>query len=417
MGKATGCFFPKISNLRTGGLNMRPLRIAIVSSHPIQYNAPFFRLLALQAAFEPKVFYTWSQTERMEKYDPGFGKKIEWDIPLLEGYEYAFVPNIATDPGTHHFRGMINPGLIEEIARWQADAVLIYGWSFDSHLKCMGHFHRKIPVLFRGDSTLLDERPGIRKWIRRMFLKWVYTHVDYALYAGTENRKYFLKHGLNSGQLIFAPHAVDNNRFAAPHEMYVQQAKIWRHELGISDDDVVILFAGKMEPKKDPLLILQIAGMIKDEKIKFLFVGNGVLEQELKTKAGNDKRILFLDFQNQQKMPVVYRLGDIFILPSKGPGETWGLSVNEAMACGKPVLVSDRCGCAADLVINGRNGYVFSATDKADLAEKMVLMNDREQLRKMGDESVELIKNFSYANIVRGIEKAVGNQPLANSAV
>jgi hypothetical protein len=93
---------------------------------------------------------------------------------------------------------------------------LLYGWSFKSHLKCLQHFHKKIPVFFRGDSTLLDEPAGfsLRKTMRRLFLKWVYRHVDTAFYTGTNNKKYFLAHGLKDDELIFAPHAVDITRFA-----------------------------------------------------------------------------------------------------------------------------------------------------------------------------------------------------------
>ena len=134
------------------------MKIAIVTTHPIQYNAPFFRLLEQEPSITPKVFYTWSQTEYEQKYDPGFGKKIEWDIPLLEGYSYEFVNNKAKHPGSDHFMGIENPLLIKKIQEWKPDMVLVYGWSFKSHLQCLRYFNKKIPVLFRGDSTLLDEK-------------------------------------------------------------------------------------------------------------------------------------------------------------------------------------------------------------------------------------------------------------------
>ncbi len=63
-------------------------------------------------------------------------------------------------------------------------------------------------------------------------------------------------------------------------------------------------------------------------------------------------------------MPILYRLGNVFCLPSKGPGETWGLAVNEAMASSRPVIVSNKVGCAADLVSEGANGYLFNYNDK-----------------------------------------------------
>ena len=288
-------------------------RLAIVTTHPIQYNAPLFRLLAASSTVQLKVFYTWEQSSAGAKYDPGFGREIEWDIPMLEGYEYSFVKNIARDPGTHHFNGLVNPDLKEEIEEWKPDAILIFGWSFKSHLECMRYFHRKVPIIFRGDSTLLDERPGVRKLFRRLFLRWVYRYVDYVLYVGKNNKAYFLKHGLKDNQLFFAPHAIDNQRFSEPAELYDRQAADWRNELNIKVDDLAILFVGKLEPKKNPEFLLEVLKNIASERLKIIIVGNGILEEQLKIATAGDPRVIFLDFQNQSKMPVIYRLGDVFI--------------------------------------------------------------------------------------------------------
>ena len=139
------------------------IKLAIITTHPVQYNAPLFRLLTERNNIKIKVFYTWSQTASGVKFDPGFGKTIEWDIPLLDGYEYNFVENISAKPGSHHYKGINNPTLIKEIKEWNADSLLVYGWNFKSHLKALCFFKNKIPVLFRGDSTLLDEKPGLKK--------------------------------------------------------------------------------------------------------------------------------------------------------------------------------------------------------------------------------------------------------------
>ena len=100
-----------------------------------------------------KVFYTWGDAVLENKYDPGFGKSIEWDIPLLKGYDFTFVKNASLNAGSHHFGGINNPSLIREIKEWGPDAVLVYGWCFKSHLSAMRYFKGRIPVLFRGDST------------------------------------------------------------------------------------------------------------------------------------------------------------------------------------------------------------------------------------------------------------------------
>jgi glycosyltransferase involved in cell wall biosynthesis len=384
------------------------MRLAIVTTHPIQYNAPWFKMLSGSGKVEVCVFYTWEQASKGAKYDPDFGRTIEWDIPLLEGYDFRFVKNTATDPGTHHFNGISNPGLVKEIESWQPGAILVFGWSFRSHLRCLRHFHGKIPVLFRGDSTLLDELPGIKTKLRRIFLKWVYRHIDYALYVGSNNRDYFLKHGVGNEQLIFAPHTIDNDRFAGAEAEHSRQANNWRRELGIKDDDLVLLFAGKLEPKKNPFFLLELARSVADPRLKIVLVGNGVLEDQLKKAAATDSRILFLDFQNQQTMPVVYRLCDLFVLPSRGPGETWGLAVNEAMASGRPVMVSEKAGCAVDLVHPGSNGSIVDP-DNIDPAIDFLfrMLADRDSLLTMSKRSGQIIRQYSFETLVDSIERIV----------
>src|SRR3984893_6260179 len=147
--------------------SMKIPRLAIVSTHPIQYYAPIFQALSRSGGVQPRVFYTWSQTAGSGVADAGFGKTITWDIPLLEGYEFEFIPNIARRPGTEHFFGLRNPALNRAIEQWQAEAILVFGWNSEAHLRALLHFKNRIPVFFRGDSTLLDRRPGCRTPARR----------------------------------------------------------------------------------------------------------------------------------------------------------------------------------------------------------------------------------------------------------
>ena len=347
-------------------------KLAIITSHPIQYNAPLFALLAMENQIDLKVYYTWGVDSNKEKYDRDFQQNIKWDIPLLEGYHYQFLNNISKDPGSHHFKGIINPDLNQEIEKWGADIVWVWGWAFDSHLKALRYFKGTKEVWFRGDSTLLDEPLGfsVKKILRRVFLTWVYRHVDKAFYVGTHNKAYFLKHGLKEKQLVYAPHAIDNDRFADPTGEYANHAKNWRKELSITDDQQVILFAGKFETKKNPFFLINLAKELPSNEYKIVFVGSGPLERDLKKQA--TENCIFLGFQNQKMMPIVYRLADIFVLPSVGPGETWGLAINEAMACGIPVIASDKCGGAIDLIKSCSGIIIKDGLKHADINQLLV---------------------------------------------
>ena len=385
---------------------MEHKKLAIISTHPIQYNAPLFKLLTQRAFLKIKVLYTWGQSKKGEKYDPGFGKQVNWDIPLLEGYEYSFIKNTSRDPGTHHYTGIINPTLLKEIEEWQPTAVLVYGWSFKSHLQCLRYFHKKIPVIFRGDSNLLDEVKGIRRMVRRIFLNWIYSHVDHALYVGTQNKLYYKQHGLKESQLSFSPHAIDNDRFSREENKFITEAAHWRIQLQIAPDELVFLFAGKLEPKKDPELLIKAFTKIYEPGIHLVVVGNGILENELKMNYAGIPGLHFIDFQNQSIMPVVYHLGDVFVLPSKGPAETWGLSVNEAMACKKAIIVSNKVGCAVDLVENDKNGYIFESGNELELANKMKLfISDHQKSKQLGLASFDKISDWNYKFIAERIEK------------
>ncbi|MEA3452456.1 MAG: glycosyltransferase family 4 protein, partial [Bacteroidota bacterium] len=269
-----------------------------------------------------------------------------------------------------------------------------------SHFKAMKYFKGKIPVYFRGDSTLIDEVAGYKTVLRRFWLKFVYRFVDFAFYVGKNNKDYFLKHGLKKHQLIFAPHAIDNDRFFDIEQKYQQKAEKWRHEIGVLNDDLVFLFVGKFEKKKNPLFLIKLAEFFPD--YKFLFVGNGELEQEMKKQAGEN--VLFLPFQNQTIMPIVYRLGDVFVLPSQGPAETWGLAINEAMACGKTIIVSNKVGCAVDLIQNGENGFIFESNNIEDFKEKITNINS-ENIYLFGQNSFDIIKNWSFDKIAKAFEQ------------
>ena len=380
-------------------------KLAIIITHPVQYYAPVFQLLHKRKNIEIKVFYTWGKNA-VEKYDPGFDKQIKWDIPLLTGYPFEWIENNAKDPGSHHFGGIRNSSLNELVSAWQPDAVLIYGWAYQSHLKAMRYFKNKIPVLFRGDSTLLDEGNKVKSLVKNLFLKWVYRSIDHAFYVGTNNRQYFKKHGLTDQQLSFAPHAIDNERFEK-----VQQTEIFslREGIGISKSDILILFAGKFEEKKNPLLLLEAFRRLNEKNLHLLFVGNGILEQELKHLSANLNNVHFLDFQNQSAMPAVYHACDLFCLPSRGPGETWGLAINEAMACSKPILSSDKAGAAVDLVSEGQNGYIFSAGSLENLIENLQVLTNGSgtALEIMGRCSRRLIDDWTFEKQVITIERIV----------
>lgn len=401
--------------------------LAIITTHPIQYNAPFFKLLAGRGIVGVKVFYTWPQA--VEGFDdPDFGVKVQWDLPLLEGYDFEMVENVSKQPSSKRYGGIDNPSLIRRIEAYNPDAVLVFGWKLKSHLQVMRHFKGRVPVWFRGDSTLLDYRVRrfadvrrgnllgdgialVKYMMRKKLLCWVYSHVDKAFYVGHNNKEYYLEHGLTEERLVYAPHAVDNARFGIePHGAQQQLLDEWREKLGINSEDFVILYCGKFEYRKNLIFFLKTFLDLydlsegKDHRIKFVMFGNGPQEDQLRNISKGNDNVLFMPFQNQGLMPIVYRLGNLFCLPSQS--ETWGLAINEAMACGRAVLVSDKVGCAVDLA--GVEPHVVFESGNASSLRDALLSAYRNRSRVDSQKVKQQISHWSFDAIASAIEGELG---------
>jgi len=383
-------------------------KLAIITSHPIQYNAPLFKLLANRGNLQIKVFYTWSQAEH-GFYDNEFGRQIKWNIPLLNGYNYQFIKNISVRPNSKHFFGIICPDLISKIEDWSPNAIMVYGWAFHAHFKVIRYFKNKMPVFFKGDSNLLDDNPGIKKIFRRLLLKYVYSFIDFAFYVGTNNKKYFINAGLSENQLIYLPYVIDVKLFESNDiNNHEKKALKIRESLGIKDTDKVIAFIGKFIKKKNPVFLLKAVKQYNSrnkKQVKLLFVGSGRQEKKLIKLAEKDKNIFFLPFFNQKEMPTAYRIADIFVLPSKGPNETWGISVNEALACNRFVLLSNKVGSAVDFVKNNTNTEVFKSESFDSFLEKLNLFLKKDKFETTSNKNILTLDDISLLIEKKILEK------------
>lgn len=383
-------------------------KLAIITSHPVQYYAPWFRYLASLGDIEIKVFYLWDFGIK-KTVDVDFQQAIQWDIPLLDGYDYEFVPNISQNPGTHNFWGFQNPSLVSQVKVYKPDAVLLMVYNYASIYRFLAIWNsRQTPLLFRGDSHRLIPARGIKAWARRQFITQIYRRFAACLYVGKANYEYFRYHAVAENNLFFSPHCIENERFISQAENAKLQAKAWKQELGIPQDHAVIAFVGKFETKKRPLDLLNAFLQAKLTNVSLLFVGAGKLEQNLKQQAEENSNIYFAPFQNQSWMPRTYAIADLLVLPSYGEGETWGLVVNEAMCLGRPVIVSSHVGCAQDLVNPYSNGLIFEAGNVSALAESLCeAFQDRQRLKSWGEQSSKIISNYSYTQATQGLIQAL----------
>lgn len=379
-------------------------KLAIITTHPIQYNAPLFKMLSSRGKIAVKVFYTWGQSKN-KVFDARFGIERNWDVPLLDGYDYEFINSTAKNPDSNRFFGIINKGLYHRLLNEQFDAVLIYRWSLWSHFLLMQKSGKQPLLFFRGDSHLLQKPAGWKLLLKKWLLRFVYRKVDVAFATGFYSRDYFLFSGLKPQQVMIAPHAVDNVFFSKDRLIKEAEALQQRRQLGIPDDAVVFLYAGKFYGVKQLHLLINAFKNIQPSGSYLLLVGNGEEEASLKALAADHPRILFQPFRNQSAMPVVYRMGDVFVLPSKS--ETWGLSINEAMACERPVIVSDQCGCVPDLIVQGETGFIFQSGNAVELQQLLLKFPDRASSQKLGKQAAAYIQQFSLQRIAETIEQSL----------
>ena len=341
------------------------MRLGVLATHPIQNHAPIFRELARHC--DLAVHFAHRQTPEGQA-QAGFGVPFEWDVDLLSGYESSFLANRSRHPATNRFFGCDTPGIDEVIGRGRFDAFMVTGWGVKTYWQAvMACRRRHVPVMIRGDSQL----PARRRAALRLAKEIVYPRLlglfDGFLYVGRRNHDYLRHYGLAEERLFFSPHCVDNDWFAARAEA---ERGARRAPAGGVPSLKSVLFAGKLVERKRPLDVIRALALAASQgcRAQAVFVGAGELEDSLRREAASSGvPATFLGFQNQSRMPSIYAAADLLVLPSDHQ-ETWGLVVNEAMACGVPAVVSDAVGCGPDLIEADRTGAVFPLGDIAALA-------------------------------------------------
>jgi len=344
------------------------MKIGILASHPIQYQAPLFRELAHHV--DLKVYFAHRQTAQGQA-EAGFDVAFEWDVELLCGYEHRFLNNRAKKPGVSHFFGCDTPEIAEEIHTGGFDAFLVMGWYLKSFWQAMRACRRHgVPVMVRGDSQLGTPRG----WLKQVGKKIIYPRVlgqfDACLYVGKRNREYLEHYGVAAERLFFSPHCIDNEAFSKRAREADRTAS--RGRLNIAPSQKAVLFVGKMLDVKRPLDLVYALHKLRDrgENVCGVIVGDGPLRGALEEEARTlHVPVAFLGFRNQTELPNFYAMSDVLVLPSES--ETWGLVVNESLACDTPVVVSDAVGCVPDLVLESQTGATYPAGNIPELANAL----------------------------------------------
>jgi glycosyltransferase involved in cell wall biosynthesis len=388
---------------------MKRKRLAILSTHPIQYHSAWFAALAARPEIDLEVLFCHQATPR-EQAAAGFGVEFDWDLPLLDGYSYRFLNNVAAPPSLHSFFGLDTPEVGGLIERGSFDAVIVNGWHYKSAWQTMRACRRtRTPVMARGDSHLHSRRPLLRRALKWPVYRWFIPRLDACLAAGKWSREFFLHYGARPERVFLTPHAVDEDYFAGESARLFLQRSQLRAKWGIGNGETVFLFAGKFTETKRPLDFVQGIDLAfrQTPGVIGLMAGDGPLRGALEERAGNSGApIRFTGFLNQSEIAGAYVAADALVLPSSG--ETWGLVVNEAMSCGRPCFVSDQVGCGPDLIVANQTGEFFPVGDVESLGRLLSEYSlHQDKLVAMGAQAREMIASHSLGTAVEGVLQAL----------
>jgi glycosyltransferase involved in cell wall biosynthesis len=374
------------------------LRIGVLTTHPIQYQVPWFRRLAAERGVDLTVFFCMLPDAAQQ--GTGFGVAFQWDVPLTEGYQWRLLENVSAKPSLDDFTGCDTPSIDAIVRDGGWDAFIVNGWVARSCLQLLWACRRYgVPCIVRGESNILRPRAFWKRWIHRSLLR------QYAacLSIGQQNRAFYIANGVPPGRIFQAPYCVENERFALP-ERPIRTA-----------EPFTFMFSGKLIEKKHPLDLLHATARLKEThpalEFRVLIVGDGVQRHQCEAVVRlHDLPVDFAGFLNQSQMREAYARADALVLPSDD-GETWGLVVNEAMASGLPAIVSDQVGCHADLVQPGVTGSVFPCRDVDALARCMAeIAADRQKARKMGQAArVHVLQHYNYEQVLTGTLAALND--------
>ncbi len=379
-------------------------RLAIVTSHPIQYQSPLFRQVAQRGKVHPTVLYL-SDHGIVPSMDPGFHQRVRFDTDLLGGFDHRYLPNRSPWPSVSTPAGLMNPALLSTLRPTRFDAVLVHGHAHVSTwMSFLAARSSGLPYMLRGESHALGKDvPRAKRIAKHLLLDPVVQGAAACLAIGSHNADFYRSHGAADYRIVPSPYCVDNAFFAKRGRDGRSIRPMLLSAIGLNPRLPTVLFAAKLVPRKRPFDLVMAHRSMR-QPANLVVIGDGQLAASLAEAAG-DERVRLTGFKNQHELGLWYGAADVFVLPSSH--ETWGLAVNEAMAAGTVPVVSDAVGCAPDLV-EATGGRTFPVGDTKRLAEVLdQLVNDPPTLARLRSAGRAAVDRHSLDAAATGIEAAV----------
>jgi glycosyltransferase involved in cell wall biosynthesis len=373
--------------------------VAMLATHPTQFTAPMYRHLTASSRFDLDVYFTSS--DRVPT-DPELGRPPQWDIDLLDGYRYHVLPT----------RGLLRWRQLTELtAPGRYQAVVVSGWGdWVSRTVILLGLVRGTLMAVHSDTVSLYPRPRGRAFVRGMLTSVLFPFVPAFMATGSLAKSHLQELGVAADRIFRLPYAVDDASISvAAREARAQRAEI-RGTFGIPADHLVLLAVAKFVPREGVFDLLKAYASLVAElgNLWLLIVGEGIQREEFEHFVVQNQldRVVFMGYQPYSRLPRFYAMADVFVHPAIW--ESWGVSVNEAMACGLPVIVSDLVGSGHDLV-RPENGTLYRGGDATALADAIRSFATVPPATRatMGVASAETVEAWGYRTVVEELESTL----------
>lgn len=370
------------------------MNIAFLVERPTQFEAPFYRFAARDPEHEFRVLFTGRDVAE-PVFDPELGKPIAWGIDLLGGYPYEICP--PDNAGAW---------LAERLTSERCDLLIANGYT--QPLYRLGARTAKragVATALRLDSVLWDTSwpKGLAK--RILFATYMKRAYDLFLGVGSLTLDYLRAFGVPRERTGLFPYAVDVESFAERSRLSTDERAAFRERLGVPAAAKVVLGLAKFNQREAPWDLLRAFARVQDPDIWLVLAGDGPVRQDLEGAARGLSRVRFPGYVPYPELPALYAASDLFVHPARE--ERWGVSVQEALACGLPVVASSRVGAGYDLIEAGGNGFVYPVGDEETLAHQIgeALALDRTRVR---ERSADILSRWDYAATWRNLLEAAG---------
>jgi glycosyltransferase involved in cell wall biosynthesis len=368
------------------------MKIGFLVSHPTQFEGPFFQYASRQNDHELHVIYT-DPNPSITNFDPELAANVSWGIDLLSGYSYSLMPA----------RGRIR-WLLKNIRDQKYDLLIVNGYSRSEYLlAALSARFSGTPAALRLDSVSFNRSSGSKRLLKKIMF-WAFTHLYQHFFATSSlTVEYLERYGIERNRISLFSYAVDNDYFKEKSRLSLSAKTSIRSRHNLPNDGRIILSVTKFNGRESPWDLLKAFCDLGKPRPLLLLVGDGEqrlsLEQYASDHGAND--VVFAGYVPYPELPGLYGIADVFVHPT--PYEPWGVSVQEALACGLPVIASSRVGAGYDLIEADKNGAIYDAGDPNDLAIKLVHLLNSDCLEQVPQENDRILSKWNYDSSWRNV--------------